>query len=100
MSNNTMPERISAYIGGSGLGCFEMHPRVPLTTEYIRADVAQAQIDAERNRIVDAINAIVRMNLSSDVHLYAQAIKAAVWNDEDDPREILAREIRHMESKR
>jgi hypothetical protein len=51
MSNNTMPERISAYISGNGLGCFELHPRVPLTTEYIRADVAQAQIDAERKRV-------------------------------------------------
>ena len=63
---------------------------------YIRADVAQAQLDAERKRIVDAIDAIVGMNPSFDVHLYAQAIKAAVWNDEDDPQEILKRELKRM----
>jgi hypothetical protein len=64
--------------------------------EYIRADVAQAQIEAEQKRIVDAIDAIVGMNPNFDVHLYAQAIKAAVWNDEDDPQEILKRELRRM----
>ena len=48
-----MPERISAYIGGSGLGCFELHPNIPLTTEYIRADVAQAQLDAANKRIAE-----------------------------------------------
>ena len=39
MTDN-MPKQISAYINGQGLGCFEMHPNIPLTTEYIRADVA------------------------------------------------------------
>ena len=92
MSDNTMPEHIYA---GAWPGYWYTTAQ-PLTTEYIRADVAQAQLDAERKRIVDAIDAIVGMNPSFDVHLYAQAIKAAVWNDEDDPQEILKRELKRM----
>ena len=98
MSDNTLPDRLwiqydsyrGEYYGQN------YHSSLGKTTEYIRADVAQAQLDAERKRIVDAIDAIVGMNPNFDVHLYTQAIKAAVWNDEDEPREILKRELRGM----
>ena len=43
MTNN-MPERISAYLNGMGLGCFEFHPNIPLTTEYIRADALRTKL--------------------------------------------------------
>ena len=114
-----MPERI--YAGYESDGTAWWHERMLLTTEYIRADVAAAQLaerenavqrevyvermradslrdqlDAERKRIVDAIDAVVGLHPSFDVHLYAQAIKAAVWNDEDEPQEILKRELRSM----
>lgn len=59
-------------------------------------EYSQYQLDAERKRIVNAIDAIVGMNPSFDMHLYAQAIKASVWNDEDEPKKILERELRKM----
>ena len=94
MSEDTMPERI--YAGYESDGTAWWHERMLLTTEYIRADVAAVQLDAERKRIVDAIDAVVGLHPSFDVHLYAQAIKAAVWNDEDEPQEILKRELGSM----
>lgn len=59
-------------------------------------EYSQAQLDVERKRIVDAIDAMVGLNPRFGVYLYAQAIKAAVWNDEDEPQEILKRELRSM----
>ena len=94
MSEDTMPERI--YAGYESDGTAWWHERMLLTTEYIRADIAAAQLDTERKRIVDAIDDMVGLHPSFDVYLYAQAIKAAVWNSDDDPQEILKRELRRM----
>lgn len=58
MTNN-MPERISAYLNAMGLGCFEFHPNIPLTTGYIRADVAAAQL-AERDARIAELEAAMR----------------------------------------
>lgn len=100
MSDNTMPERLWVFVEEDAFDDSTYYTGLPNAdyqdTEYIRADVAAVQLDAERKRIANAVDAIVGMNPSFDMHLYAQAIKAAVWNSDDDPQEILKRELRRM----
>lgn len=67
------------------------------SVEYVRADVVAAELKAERERIVNAIDAIVGMHPNEDLHVYARAMKAAVWTD-DDPKDILQRELAHRDS--
>ena len=104
MNDNTMPERLWVQYNRDDdtsveYNAWHTHDDKFTETEYIRADVAQAQLDAERKRIVNAIDAILNWQSGYEKNVIAAALKAAVWNDEDDPREILVREIRHMESR-
>ena len=94
--NDSMPNRVYLVEADYETSFYDEQSPTDYTTEYIRADVAAVQLDAERKRIVDAIDAVVGLHPSFDVHLYAQAIKAAVWNDEDEPQEILKRELGSM----
>ena len=54
MSDNTvrLHDFIYAYIDDGGYGCFAWKPRA-YTTEYVRSDVAQAQLDAANARIAE-----------------------------------------------